>query len=199
MTARSSQSGAMGSSLTLTLANIFIYVDDIFMTWNKSEEELRKLLDYVNTWHPNIKLDYKIAEPYLTPFISHHPQHVFINIIQTSLARAARYSSAFEAFNYEQSYIKLMLPYNGYPSTLIENEFHRYLSDYISASPVLPLIDNEKKFFQRRKKLLGQPTPRQSQVALGAATADIDNDQVDDETKQPNESPTKLDTTTIAN
>ncbi|CAF5211236.1 unnamed protein product [Rotaria magnacalcarata] len=92
-----------------------------------------------------------------------------------------------------------MLPYNGYPSTLIENEFHRYLSDYISASPVLPLIDNEKKFFQRRKKLLGQPTPRQSQVALGAATADIDNDQVDDETKQPNESPTKLDTTTIAN
>ncbi|CAM4759246.1 unnamed protein product [Rotaria magnacalcarata] len=177
MTARSSQSGAMGSSLTLTLANIFM-----------------------SAWQKNIVEEQtKTAEPYLTPFISHHPQHVFINIIQTSLARAARYSSAFEAFNYEQSYIKLMLPYNGYPSTLIENEFHRYLSDYISASPVLPLIDNEKKFFQRRKKLLGQPTPRQSQVALGAATADIDNDQVDDETKQPNESPTKLDTTTIAN
>ncbi|CAF4490588.1 unnamed protein product, partial [Rotaria magnacalcarata] len=72
--------GAMGSTLTLTLANIFmsawqkniveeqtktgefygIYIDDIFMTWNRSEEELRKLLDDVNTWHPNIKLDYKI-------------------------------------------------------------------------------------------------------------------------------------------
>jgi hypothetical protein len=31
-----------------------------------------------------------------------------------------------------------------------------------------------------RHKLLGQPTPRQSQVRLSAATADIDNDQTDD-------------------
>ncbi|CAF4662029.1 unnamed protein product, partial [Rotaria magnacalcarata] len=70
------------------------------MTWNRSEEELRKLLDDVNTWHPNIKLDYKFgyslpfldvqltnnngilstcvyhkpaAEPYVTPFTSDHP------------------------------------------------------------------------------------------------------------------------------
>ena len=55
------------------------------------------------------------------------------------------------------------------------------------------MIDNEKKFFQLRQKLLGQPTPRQSQVALSAATADIDNDPVPDETKQPDESPTKPD------
>ncbi|CAF3776931.1 unnamed protein product, partial [Rotaria socialis] len=186
--------GAMGSSLTLTLANIFMakwqkniveeqtktgefygrYIDDIFTTWNRSEEELRKFLDDVNTWHPNIKLYYKIgnslpfldvqltnnngilstsvyhkpaAEPYVTPFISDHPRHVFINIIQTSLARALRYSSTFEAFNYERR----------------------------------------------------QPTPRQSQVALSAATADIDNDPEPDETKQPTESRTKLDTTTITN
>ncbi|CAF1580659.1 unnamed protein product, partial [Rotaria magnacalcarata] len=59
--------GAMGSSFTLTLANIFMsewqtklaeeqtktgelygrYIDDVFMTWNRSEEELRKLLDDV--------------------------------------------------------------------------------------------------------------------------------------------------------
>ncbi|CAM4828303.1 unnamed protein product, partial [Rotaria magnacalcarata] len=234
--------GAMGSSLTLTLANIFMakwqtniveeqtktgefygrYIDDIFMTWNRSEEELRKFLDDVNTWHPNIKLDYKIgnslpfldvqltnnngilstsvyhkpaAEPYATPFISDHPRHVFINIIQTSLARAVRYSSTFEAFNYERRCIKLMLLYNGYPSTFIENEFHKYFSDYISTSPFLPSIDNEKNFFQFRKKLSGQPTPRQSQVALSAATADIDNDPEADERKQTTESQTKLDTT----
>ncbi|CAF3977119.1 unnamed protein product, partial [Rotaria magnacalcarata] len=220
--------GAMGSSLTLTLANIFMakwqkniveeqtktgefygrYIDDIFMTWNRSEEELRKFLDDVNTWHPNIKLDYKIgnslpfldvqltnnngilstsvyhkpaAEPYVTPFISDHPRHVFINIIQTSLARAVRYSSTFEAFNYERRYIKLMLLYNGYPSTFIENQFHKYLSDYISTSPFLQMIDDEKKFFQFRQKLLGQPTPHA------------------DETKQPNECTTKLDTATITN
>ena len=61
------------------------------------------------------------------------------------------------------------------------------------------MIDDEKKYIQFRQKLLGQPTPRQSQVALSAATANIDNDPEADETKQPIESPTKLDTTTITN
>ncbi|CAF4162449.1 unnamed protein product, partial [Rotaria sordida] len=116
--------GAMGSSFTLTLANIFMwkwqkefvrqqnitnefygrYIDDVFMTWNRSKRELRKLLDDANQWHLNIKLDYKIdkslpfldvlltnnngilstsvyhkpaAEPYVTPFLSDHPRHVF--------------------------------------------------------------------------------------------------------------------------
>lgn len=32
-----------------------------------------------------------------------------------------------------------------------------------------------------RNKLLGEPTPRQSQTALSAATADMDNDQNDDQ------------------
>jgi hypothetical protein len=110
------------------------------MTWNKSEKELKALLDEANTWHPNIKLEYKIsqslpfldvlltnnngtlttsvyhkpsAQPYVIPFISDHPRHVFRNIVQTTLARAVRYSSTFEAFNYERRTIKLMLLYNG--------------------------------------------------------------------------------------
>ena len=110
------------------------------MTWNRSEKELRNLLDQANQWHPNIKLDYKIseslpfldvlltnnngtlltsvyhkatAEPYVVPFISDHPRHVFGNIVQTALARAARYSSTFKTFNYERRSIKLMLLYNG--------------------------------------------------------------------------------------
>ena len=116
------------------------YIDDIFITWNESEKELIKLLDEANTWHRNIKLEYKIskslpfldvllkndngilstsvyhkpaAEPYVTPFISDHPRHVFGNIIQTALMRAVRYSSTFEAFNHGRRYIKLMLLYNG--------------------------------------------------------------------------------------
>ncbi|CAF1421539.1 unnamed protein product, partial [Rotaria sordida] len=127
--------GAMGSSFTLTLANIFMwkwqkefvrrqdmigefygrYIDDIFMTWNKSETELKNLLEQANTWHPNIKLEYQIsqslpfldilltnkngilstgvyhkpaAEPYVVPFLSDHSRHTFVNVIQTTLARA---------------------------------------------------------------------------------------------------------------
>jgi hypothetical protein len=109
------------------------------MTWNKSEKELIKFLDEANTWNPNIKLDYKIgkslpfldilltnsngtlltsvyhkptAEPYVVPFISDHPRHVFVNIINNHLVHALKYSSTFEAFNHERRSIKLMLLYN---------------------------------------------------------------------------------------
>ncbi|CAF3766206.1 unnamed protein product [Rotaria socialis] len=224
--------GAMGSSFTLTLANIFMsewqkklveeqtktselygrYIDDVFMTWNKSEEELRILLDDANTWNPNIKLDYKInkslpfldllltnnngtlatsayhkpaAEPYITPFTSDHPRHVFANIIKTSLERATRYSSTFEEFNNERRDVKLMLLYNGYPSTFIENEFTKYFYEYKSTSPFLQYIDQEKNYIQMRQKLLGQPTFRQSQVALSAAQANKDNDLGENPINQP--------------
>ena len=116
------------------------YIDDIFLTWNRSEHELRKLLNEANQWHPNIKLEYKIsqslpfldvlltntngilltsvyhkpsAEPYVVPFISDHHPHVFRNIIKTILTRAVRYSSTIESFEQERRFIKLMLLYNG--------------------------------------------------------------------------------------
>ncbi|CAF0975295.1 unnamed protein product [Rotaria sordida] len=53
------------------------------------------------------------AAPYIVPFTSDHSRHVFVNVIQTNLARAARYSSTFESFNNERLYIQLTLLYNG--------------------------------------------------------------------------------------
>ena len=115
------------------------YINDVFMTWNRCERELIKLLDNANRWHPNIKLDYKIGktlpflyilltnmngilqtsvyhkptvEPYVVPFLSNHPRHVFVNILHNHLTYALRYSSTFEAFNFERRYIKLKLLYN---------------------------------------------------------------------------------------
>lgn len=111
------------------------------MTWNRSERELKQLLNRANRWHPNIKLEYKIspsllfldvsltnrngylstsvyhkptAEPYVVPYISDHHPHVFRNIIRTVLQRAIRYSSDFEIFEQERRSIKLILLYNGY-------------------------------------------------------------------------------------
>ncbi|CAF2024883.1 unnamed protein product [Rotaria magnacalcarata] len=43
-----------------------------------------------------------------------------------------------------------------------------------------------------RKQILGQPTPRQSQVVMSAALADIDNDPLDDERQQPDPYKTNL-------
>lgn len=118
----------------------FRYIDDVFFTWNDSKEKLEELLKKLNDRHRNIKLDYKIgqnlpfldvlfinndgtlstsvyhkpaAEPYVVPFASDHPRHMFRNIIQAALIRAIRYSTTFEAFNIERRNIRLMLLYNG--------------------------------------------------------------------------------------
>jgi hypothetical protein len=78
------------------------------------------MLNEANNFHPHIKLTHQIgtsltfldvfienksgilttsvyhkeaAEPYILPFKSVHPRHVFGNIIETALLRAIRYSS----------------------------------------------------------------------------------------------------------
>jgi hypothetical protein len=71
-----------------------------------------------------------------------------------------------------------------YPSIFIENEFYKFFYEHISTSPFLPFIDDEKQFLLMHHKLLGQPTPRQSQVELISSTADLDNDQTDDHINQ---------------
>ncbi|CAF4829967.1 unnamed protein product, partial [Rotaria magnacalcarata] len=242
--------GAMGSSFTLTLANIFMwkwqkelvrrqdmtceyygrYIDDVFMTWNKSENALKQILDNANTWHSNIKLEYKIgkslpfldvlltningtlstsvyhkpaAEPYVVPFISDHPRHVFENIVQTSLRRAIKYSSTFQLFNDERRYIKSTFLYNGYPSSFIDKTFRKFFSGYISSRSFLPFLDNERQFSQIRIALSGQPSRQQSQVEMRIATLTNDNEHlIEDsdkkrefsipENKKPNEFQNKL-------
>jgi len=119
--------------------SIHRYIDDVFFTSNDSEENIKKVLEQANKFHPNIKLEYKIdknlpfldiflhnknghlsssvyhkptAEPAVLSFLSDHPRHIFRNVIQTTLMRAIRYSSTFEAFNIERRTIRLMLLYN---------------------------------------------------------------------------------------
>ncbi len=116
------------------------YIDDVFFTSNDSEENIKKVLEHANKFHPNIKLEYLIgksvsfldillhnnngqlsssvyhkpaAEPIVLSFLSDHPRHIFRNVILTTLMRAIRYSSSFEAFNIERRAIRLMLLYNG--------------------------------------------------------------------------------------
>ena len=103
-------------------------------------DKINQILDEANNFHPNIKLVRQLgssvpfldllienkngllatsvyhkeaAEPYIVPFKSDHPRHIFKNIIDTALMRAIRYSSTLSAFNEERRSIKLMLLYNG--------------------------------------------------------------------------------------
>jgi len=93
-----------------------------------------------NKFHPNIKLEAKIsesvpfldllitnhhgmletavyhkpsAEPCVLPFLSDHPRHRFINIVQAALVRAVRYSPTLAIFQKEYRTIRLMFLYNG--------------------------------------------------------------------------------------
>ena len=130
-------------------------MDDIFLTSNGSLEQLCKILEEAKKYHPNIKFIYEIgssvsfldvqvtnrnghlitsvhhkqaAEPYVVPYKSDHPRHIFENIIQTALVRAIRYSSTLTEFNHERCRIKLMLLYNGYgiryPARLLSFQFY---------------------------------------------------------------------------
>ena len=112
-----------------------------FFTSNESIDQINQILEEANNRDSNIKLtstidnpnsflDVKInnianslitsvhhkeaAEPYVVPFQSDHPRHVFVNIIECALLRALRYSSTIEEFNHERRAIKLMLLYNGF-------------------------------------------------------------------------------------
>jgi len=98
------------------------------------------MLDEANQFHPNIRLVRQIGrsasfldvyienknstlstsvyhkeafEPYIVPFKSNHPRHIFKNIINGALMRAVRYSSTLAAFNEERRLIVLTFLYNG--------------------------------------------------------------------------------------
>ncbi|CAF3730445.1 unnamed protein product [Rotaria socialis] len=96
-----------------------------------------------------------LTGPYVVPFISDHPRHVFDNIVQTSLRRAIKYSSTFQSFNDERRYIKSTFLYNGYPSSFIDKTFRKFFSGYISSRSFLPFLDNERQFLQMRIELSG--------------------------------------------
>jgi hypothetical protein len=63
-----------------------------------------------------------------------------------------------------------------YPSKYISEQFRLFFADYMqpsSSSSLLPLINDENQFFLLRQKLLGQPTAKQTQIALSAASVNI--------------------------
>jgi hypothetical protein len=162
------------------------------------------MLNEANNSHPNIKLVHQLdttvsfldvllknqngvlaisvyhkeaAEPYIVPFKSDHPRHVFNNIIDGALLRAMLYSSTLSAFNEERRSIKHILLYNGlaipivlllvllstlfsfsYPPRYIYNRFMKFLTNNLRISSIIPLLETENNFIFIRSYLLHRPT-----------------------------------------
>lgn len=62
-----------------------------------------------------------------------------------------------------------------YPSSFIDKHVRKFLYEYIPSTSFLPMLNDEQQFKRIRQHILGQPTPQQSQVAMSAASADLDN------------------------
>ncbi|CAF5146678.1 unnamed protein product, partial [Rotaria sp. Silwood1] len=68
-----------------------------------------------------------------------------------------------------------MFLYNRYPSNFINQQFEKFFADYLSSTspPILPMITNESQFLALRQKLLNEPTAKQTQLAISAASVQL--------------------------
>ncbi|CAF1524082.1 unnamed protein product, partial [Rotaria magnacalcarata] len=157
------------------------YVDDIFFTSNDSLECIDQMLDEANSFHPNIKLVRQIgrsvpfldvlienrkgtlttsvyhkeaAEPYVVPFGSDHPDHVFRNTVDTAITRAVCYSTTLSQFEEEIRQMKLMFLYNGYSPRHIYRRLTTLFSKYLLKNFILPMLNNCDEFGYLRHQLL---------------------------------------------
>lgn len=67
-----------------------------------------------------------------------------------------------------------------YPSSFIDEQFERFFAASTETTSFVPYIYHEEQFLSIHRKINGQLTPRQSQVAQSAAVADLDNEQTDE-------------------
>ncbi|CAF4324893.1 unnamed protein product, partial [Rotaria magnacalcarata] len=179
------------------------YVDDIFFTSNDSLESIDQMLDEANNYHPNIKLVRQIgrnvpfldvfiqnsngvlktsvyhkeaAEPYVVPFGSDHPGHVFRNTVDTTITRAVRYSTTLSEFEEEIRQMKLMFLYNGYPSRHIDWRLTTLFSKYLSKYFILPMLKNSDDFNYLRHQLLTTSTATTYDKVTRTSATNLTND-----------------------
>ena len=102
------------------------------------------------------------SEPYILPYTSDHPRHVYHNIPNAALMRAARLCSDIDDFHAEEIRINMSLLLNNYPSKFIKKQFHRFFqsNDAISVWQEL----DAAVYHRLHHRLLNQPTRREKML-----------------------------------
>ena len=166
---------AMGTPMAPSVANLFMgwledkmlsqspvtidihlwkrFIDDIFLLWTRSDEELEVFLRYINTFHPTIKFTYTISEiennyldilvKLVNSFIqtdlytkstdahnylhnkSCHPNHCLRNIPYSQMLRARRICSTEEAFEKQCKTLTENFLKRGYKQKTIEQALEK--------------------------------------------------------------------------
>lgn len=188
---------AMGSKVAPTFANIFMgnletqilrncgkfkgmiykqfwrrYIDDIFILWQGTEEELKEFLNYINSFHHSIKftadydfgtrtisyLDIKVTiengtintdlhqkDTHVTQYLlpsSSHPPHICKNIPYSLGYRLLRICSQKDTFEKRLVELKNCLLTRKYSHRIIDNAFSKLRS--ISRTEALEKVYKEK-------------------------------------------------------
>ncbi|CAF3857895.1 unnamed protein product [Rotaria sp. Silwood1] len=171
------QGGISNSPLTRLLANIYIFYwqldlvrilhtkneifgrcfDEIFFTWNDSEQRLHDVLHTINRQLLNMPITMSISndincldvnichldgnlkikvvhqlntEPYSLPYVVGHPRHKYHSLLRAALLRATRcYANVFDFVN-ELVDIQLSFQYNRFSNDFIIDQIQLFLKEF---------------------------------------------------------------------
>ncbi|CAF4059560.1 unnamed protein product, partial [Rotaria sp. Silwood2] len=187
------QGGACNAPLTMLLTNIFIYYwqqelmatlnvqneifgrcfDEIFFTWNESQERLHDLLHTMNRYQPEIQItlvandhinyldlhiqqhkgDLKIQvahdlniEPYSLPYVFGHPRNRYQTLLRAALLRATRCCTNVVDFANELQHIQLSFQYNRFTNDFIIDKIQLYFEEF--STPTLKIHCGEQYYDQ---------------------------------------------------
>ncbi|CAF1222807.1 unnamed protein product [Rotaria magnacalcarata] len=171
------------------------------------------MLDEANNFHPNIKLVRQIGrsvpfldvliqncngvlktsvyhkeavEPYVVPFGSDHPGHVFRNTVDTAITRAVCYSTTLFEFEEEIRQMKLMFLYNGYSPRHIHRRLTTLFSKYLSKYFILPMLNNLDDFdYLRHQFLTASTATAYGKVTRTSTTNQTHDKNIQNHTLQP--------------
>ncbi|CAF3499102.1 unnamed protein product [Rotaria socialis] len=145
-----------------------------------TKEVIKGLLTALSDVESSVKVSAlyhkEAVEPYVVPFGSDHPGHVFRNTVDTAITRAVRYSTTLSQFEEEIRQMKLMFLYNGYSPRHIHRRLTTLFSKYLSKYFILPMFNNPDDFDYLRHQLLTVSTDKIYNRATKSSTTDQTSD-----------------------
>ncbi|CAF2058091.1 unnamed protein product [Rotaria magnacalcarata] len=126
------------------------------------------------------------VEPYVVPFGSDHPGHVFRNTVDTAITRAVCYSTTLFEFEEEIRQMKLMFLYNGYSPRHIHRRLTTLFSKYLSKYFILPMLNNLDDFdYLRHQFLTASTATAYGKVTRTSTTNQTHDKNIQNHTLQP--------------
>lgn len=156
------------------------YHDHVFLAWQRSSERLEILLKELNQKHEDIHIDYTIGscvhflgvhienqsgrlytrvhrdlnQPRLTlPYVIGHPRLLYRQWYQWMLARAIRYCTSMEDFDFERINVEMTLLSNGFSLEFIQLSMNTFLKKYFAVD-LLTSYDT-RQYTVLRQRLFG--------------------------------------------